>query len=154
MQAEQEETLSRTFASILEKQAFLFAEPVEKTELAVEGFGLMQARMAFSGHWRGTLTLAVPEALCPEIAANMLGNEPDDEKAISCSQDALKELLNVVCGSLLIALAGEKPVFDLFVPEVSSLSDEACRKLLDDPETLSFQVDEKPVLLRFWIGDK
>lgn len=56
--------------------------------------------MSFTGAMQGECLLMVPEALCPEIAANILGLDTDDELAAMRAQDALKELLNVTCARI------------------------------------------------------
>ena len=75
--------------------------------------------MTYSGGMTGSISLIVPDDVCPEIAANVLGKDPDDAIVAAQSADALKEVLNVLCGNILTAVAGESPVFDLSVPEGS-----------------------------------
>lgn len=149
MDSERGEKIARAFSDVFEKLAFMFAEPAEKAELPDDPGDAVLARMRFSGHWRGTLELAVPADMCPEIAANVLGLEPDDETAETRGPDALKEVLNVTCGSILTTLAGDQPVFDLSVPEVLTLEPEGWKELLDSEESLAFTVDEHAVVLRF-----
>jgi CheY-specific phosphatase CheX len=84
----------------------------------------------------------------------MLGEEPDDPNAIAKGADALKELLNVLCGNLLTAFAGEEPVFDLAVPETMPFSPEDWEGLKRLPVTVSYTVDEYPVLLHINFGNE
>ena len=92
--------------------------------------------------------MTVPVEMCPEIAANVLGVDLDDPDVVVKPLDALKELLNVTCGHVLTALAGDEPVFDLTVPEVTEIDAVAWKKLADAPYTVAFLVDESPVLLQ------
>ncbi|HOX05302.1 MAG TPA: chemotaxis protein CheX [Planctomycetota bacterium] len=152
MDEERAERLGRVFAEVLEKQSFMFAEPAEKAAMPAAVREYVLASMTFSGHWRGSLELAVPIPMCSELAANVLGLEDDDEMATARGPDALKELLNVTCGSILTTLAGDQPVFDLSVPEVVGMFPERWKDLLQSSDTLAFTVEDVPILLRLWLG--
>jgi len=140
-------TLIAVFTDVLEQLAFMFAEPPENETPHLAAGGIVQATMGFKGPFDGTLDLVVPRAMCEELAANVLGLEPDDEMVTHAPFDALKELLNVTCGNLLTALAGEEPIFDLTIPEVALLGDSAWPALRERPETVYYLVDRYPVLL-------
>ena len=75
------------------------------------------ARMGFRGPSTGTLTLRVASTLLPMLAENMLGESEGDD-ALEKGQDALRELLNMICGNVLTAWQGEELVFDLSPPEI------------------------------------
>jgi hypothetical protein len=49
----------------------------------------------------GALELVSPDAFGATLAANLLGVEPTDPDARQKNEDALRELLNVTCGTLL-----------------------------------------------------
>jgi chemotaxis protein CheY-P-specific phosphatase CheC len=53
----------------------------------------------------GRIELLAPLSLGRQLAANMLGSDPADERVGEAAEDALRELLNVTCGSLLRRLA-------------------------------------------------
>ena len=153
MESRAKELLSGVFCDVLEKQAFMFADPVDKEDLPSIEADCIRARIGFTGEMDGELVLLVPGEMCAEIAANILGTDADDELSIQRGQDALKELLNVTCGQFLTTFAGEKPVFDLSVPEITTLDAEGWQASLDDSDTLAFLVDESPALLRISIGE-
>jgi len=152
MQVPDREVLSAAFCGVAEKLAFMFGEPVEKEDLGAAPPEVVLASMTFSGHTDGGLVIAVPADMCAEIAANILGMEPDDEAVCARSIDALKEVLNVTCGHVLTALAGEQPLFDLSVPVVERTDAAGWRALLDRPTTAAFIVDDNPVLLELRLG--
>lgn len=141
------EILAQVFSGVVENLAFMFAEEIEPDEYLPEPDDAVMARMGFQGApCKGALALAVPEEMCPEIAANVLGVDMSDETLPIKPHDALKELLNVVCGQLLVALAGEEPVFDLTVPDVRPVNPgewEAMRQA-----GAAFNVDDHPVILQ------
>jgi hypothetical protein len=144
------EIVKKVCCDVFEQLAFMFSEDPEEDEgVPTPAGGCVLTAMGFSGPAKGRIALAVPEDMCPEIAANVLGVDPDDELVSENAHDALKEMLNVMCGRLLTELAGEEPVFELTVPEVRAIPDETWQKLQATPGTLALLVDDSPVLLRF-----
>lgn len=139
-----ESAVRQVFGEVLERFAFMFVEPPDEA-VAAPAEPMLAARMGFDGPLRGTVALAVPAPLARELAANVLGVEPDDGEAMP--GDALKELLNVVVGNLLTALAGEAPVFDLTIPELVRFDASHWDALAGKQGSLVLLVDEQPVLL-------
>ena len=148
MQTKEKDVLNDVFCSVLEKLAFMFGDPVEKEDLPEAGEKYLEARIDFAGVMSGDLTLAAPADICVEISANILGVDEDDVPAMGQSDDALRELLNITCGNLVTAMAGEEAVFDLSPPVVRPIDPDGWRMILDDEDTLAFDVDSNPVLLR------
>jgi chemotaxis protein CheY-P-specific phosphatase CheC len=144
---ETREKISESFCDVLEKMAFMFGELIGTDDLPPAGDKYYRTHMSFKGAMNGSLAMAVPEQMCAEVAANVLGVDLDSEMADEQSCDALKELLNVACGNILIAIAGEEPLFDLQPPEIELIGKDRWRTILDDEDTLAFNVDENPVLL-------
>ena len=91
----------------------------------------------------------MPAEMCPELAANVLGLDEDDEKVEEKARDALKELLNVSCGNILTELAGTEPVFDLSVPIVSDIGLDVWEDLKNNEDFVSLIVDDYPALLGY-----
>ncbi len=153
MEANHREMLTEVFCEVIENLAFMFGEAAEEGELEDSAGGYVLAAMSFSGPMSGRIELAVPREMRAEIAANVLGIDLDDELATSSADDALKELLNVTCGQVLTHLAGEEPVFDLGVPEVSDLAEDGWKAMSKAPGAAAVQLDEGPTLLRLVIGE-
>ncbi|MEN6624722.1 MAG: chemotaxis protein CheX [Candidatus Sumerlaeia bacterium] len=143
-----DEALSATFCRVIEQLAFMFAEPAEKEAIPTPDGECVSVAMRFEGALAGGLRLAVPAAMCGELAGNMLGMDPDDEQAIAKGLDALKELLNVICGNILTDIAGEEAVFSLSIPTSQALTAAEWAAFQAEPATLGFQVDEHPALLQ------
>jgi hypothetical protein len=117
-----EEDLSTTLCRIaqesLEGLAFLFSFAAEEREpLCFEG--ALAAKLTFSGAMQGTLFIVISAEVLSELAGNMLGSEGEEITEIQ-QHDALKELLNVICGNLLPAVAGTQAVCDIGMPVVLS----------------------------------
>ncbi len=154
MQSEREELLNEVFCDVFEKLAFMFGEATPKEDMPRDANEFIEVRMGFSGHSEGSIKLVVPTEMCEEIAANVLGMDPEDDLVRERALDALKEMLNVTCGHILTSTAGDGPVFDLTVPAVRELDGAAWAVFLDDPESLSFMVDDSPAALKFTMEEK
>jgi CheY-specific phosphatase CheX len=109
-----EKILAETAEEVLASLAFTFVMPGEQ-ETSDED--VLKAKVDFSGPFNGTLIAAVPVSLVPQLAQNMLGLE-GEECPETAQHDAIRELLNVICGNLLPRLAGREPVFNLTQPNL------------------------------------
>lgn len=153
--SERNSIVAKVFCDVLEKSVFMFGERVDANTLADQEGEFALASIRFTGQVAGTLEIAVPRAMCAEMAANMLGTEPGDEASTHQAEDTLKEILNVMCGNLLTVLAGDTAVFDLTIPQLASLSPEGWSRLARDSATLGFDVDGiSAVLLRLDMMEK
>jgi len=142
---QQVETLATVVSDVLEASAFSFADPCEKDELPEAHGEILQAEITFRDDVQeGTIRLAAPAELAATFSAEMLALDPD-EVTESLSADALKELLNVICGQLITAVWGEEPLFQLTVPRLSGLDEEAWRKFCERTEVLTLVVDDIPL---------
>jgi len=76
------------------------------------------AEVNFRGPVHGRLVLTVSDTMLSALGSNMLGD--DDMQAASDDQqrDALKEVLNVICGNLLPMLYNQYDVFDVQAPVI------------------------------------
>jgi CheY-specific phosphatase CheX len=83
----------------------------------------VEASVSFHGAARGRVVVAVADTLLPAIAANMLGADAAPEPQLQ--QDALGEVANVLCGTLLPAIAGPAAVFRLDAPRALDPADAA-----------------------------
>lgn len=142
------EQLDEAFTSVLEQLAFMFAEPTPKDEMPSTVDLPLEVDISFKGPTSGRLSLISSDDICHEMAVNILGIEDETGLAAEAAHDALKELLNVTCGQLLTKIAGERPIFDLSPPQVHEASDDLWTTALRDDQTISYVVDDNPVLLR------
>lgn len=147
MTDEQRQRIEEVFCEVLEKLAFVFGEPAGRDELPAPEGDLFEARMSYAGPTKGALRLAVSEGLFREIAANLLGIDEEADEARELAIDALKEVLNVVCGHVLTTVAGDDALFELRPPEAAAMDTGAWQQLARDEATLAFVVEDSPVLL-------
>ncbi|MEA3287217.1 MAG: chemotaxis protein CheX [Candidatus Marinimicrobia bacterium] len=147
MEVERIVLLENVFCDVFENLAFMFGELVDTSELTNSSTNHVRAKMDFSGARTGQVMLTVPNEMCPEIAANVLGIDPEDDQVQELAGDALKEMLNIICGQLLTELEGHDKVFNLSVPEIQNIDSSEWSSLLNKEGSLGFIVDEYPAIL-------
>jgi CheY-specific phosphatase CheX len=145
MQLPSPEVVQQEFTTILRQLVFLFAEPQSMPmEFEIDkSWKAMQ--MDFNGPFSGELMLHLPERLQREVAANFLGLDSDDDKIENSTEDAVGELLNVVCGHILSQWAGEDAAFDLGRPVISQaqpLAESSSNSL-----AMAFDIEGDPAML-------
>jgi chemotaxis protein CheY-P-specific phosphatase CheC len=119
MEQKIKKVLAGVTSDTLEKLAFLFVFPDEERD----GDGpepTIAGRVQFNGHFSGSMVLKMSSSVLPELSANMLGVDDDAEISPEEQQDAFKEMLNVLCGNFLPAIAGDEVVFNIEPPEIMS----------------------------------
>jgi CheY-specific phosphatase CheX len=98
----------------LERTAFVLADPAERPEALPEAE--IAAEIRFHGPESGRVGLHASRAFARNLAASLLGcdaAEIRDEQA----DEALRELANIVAGSVLSSLGGDDCRFSLGLPE-------------------------------------
>jgi len=146
MDNEKREVFTRVLEEVLEQLAFMFGKVVDKEEIFTENEKYLHVTMEFKGAQTGDVGIAISAWLGVVLASNILGIDEGEEVALDKSADALKELLNIVCGQLLTTVYGEEPVFDLTVPELVALDKVEWMNLVDSPETIVMMVEGVPMV--------
>jgi CheY-specific phosphatase CheX len=98
----------------LERTAFVLADPADRPESLPETE--ISAEIRFHGPETGRVGLHATRAFARNLAASLLGCDADeirDEQA----DEALRELANIVAGSVLSSLGGDDCRFSLGLPE-------------------------------------
>ena len=147
MQNNTHDIVSSTFLEIVEQLTFMFGEPENKAELPLSGYDYTLASMSFGGDLAGTIAVAVPTEITAEIAANILGLDVEDIDSEDMRNDAVAEMLNVVCGHVIMAMVGTDANFKLNSPHTESLAADARDALIDDDNFVGFILEDSPVLL-------
>jgi len=106
----------------LEALAFIFSFPEDQRD-TIDYDSALTTSVSFTGPFSGKLVMAISKQVVPGLAANMLG--VDEETSLPQQQDALKEVVNVICGNFLPTIAGEHEIFTIDVPGVISNADQA-----------------------------
>ncbi len=141
------ERVQSTFLEVVEKLTFMFGEAVSSADLPPTAGEYSEAWLTFDGAVKGRLAVIVPSEMTPEIAGNILGLDPADVQPGEMMADALRELLNVISGHVVMALATTQADFRLSAPEYRQLAEAQWVALCEDPDTAPFLLDESPVLL-------
>ena len=111
----------------LERTAFVLVDAVENEEghewSAEEAATYTFARICYHGPSSGQIVLAASHGFVIELASSLLGVDPDEIDVDVEGTDAMKELANILGGSVLVELDGEHVDYRLQVPESCGVSD-------------------------------
>ena len=153
MQSNVQDQLCSTFMDVVEKLTFMFGEVVPKEEVDSPETPFTLAAMSFTGAVVGTLEVAVPTEITAEIAANILGLEPEDIESEAMMNDALGEMLNVVCGHVIMTLAGTDANFVLNSPQTSPVEQNKYDEMMTSDDYASLMLDDSPIFLGLKLED-
>lgn len=113
--------LSQMTISVLERTAMVLAEPAEPGTDTAQPTHF--ARISYAGPSSGSVTLAATDGFLRELASSLLGVEPSEVAIDSHGNDALREMANIVGGSVLLALAGDQCEYSLGLPALIQATD-------------------------------
>ncbi|MEI8242060.1 MAG: chemotaxis protein CheX [bacterium] len=147
MSTENMETLRSVAIKVLERFAFLLADPLEHAVVASHADGFWLVQVIFRGPRQGALALIATPILARQLAANLYGYEQGDEVTPEQAEDALKELLNVICGDYLHRMDGSAAIYDLSAPECSAITGEAVQLWLKRHAHGFLSVEGHPMIL-------
>ena len=108
--------LTMLVSEVLGNLAFMVSddEPVQLPPGAV----WLQCEINYQGPVGGTMCCWCTRDFAIQLAANLLGIEPDEGDAHASAEDACREFLNVLCGQLITAWHGSEAVFNVSIPTV------------------------------------
>ena len=109
--------LATIAVDILGDMAFMVTDDVPSE--VPPGTVWMQAEVGYSGPRAGHIMCWCTREFGASLAANLLGIDVSDSEAEVGAEDALRELMNVLCGQLATAWYGTEAVFDLTIPTVA-----------------------------------
>jgi len=111
----------------LERTAFVLVDAVENEEehhwTEEEATGCLFSRIQYTGPASGQIILAGSHGFVIELASSLLGVEPEEVDIETEGKDALKELANILGGSVLVELDGQHIDYRLQVPEECKIAD-------------------------------
>ena len=120
--------LGRVVIEILEEAAFLFTEPMDEDATQAPSPELIVARIGYRGPSRGEMLFSTPTNVAVELAANLLGLEPDDPEVEGKGDEAVGEMLNIIGGALLKEWFGSSADFEMGIPKVERMTGEEFAK--------------------------
>jgi hypothetical protein len=148
MNADDHKLLLKVFSTIFEDFAFMFAEKGSDFETGISGEFLRACIKFTSSSKKGYLEVIAPVDFCDETAENILGTDIE-ELPEGAGENALKELVNICCGYFLAEKFGTEEIFDLSIPETSSVDEKDWGNIINKQGHTPFLVDESPILVRF-----
>lgn len=109
--------LTQVAEQTFEALAFMF--PLgEDAPADVDADARQTAVVTFAGPLKGAMAISLGCEMLEPLAANMLGLEPPETPSAEQQRDALRELLNVICGNLLPLIGSPTDVYDVHAPQV------------------------------------
>jgi hypothetical protein len=154
MKCNLEEILTQVVSETFESMVYMRALDTDACEEDTEASRTC-ASITFSGSSSGSLLFSVPRSILHVIACNILGQDANDPISMEDQQDALKEVLNVICGNLLPRLFNPHEVFDVHQPRIVSNAEIAAISEIygdDEPEAIaSVRLDYGRVAIAMWL---
>jgi CheY-specific phosphatase CheX len=153
MTTEQRELLLQTVADVLERFSFMFSDPEELGADQWKG-EYLHSTITFDGPSQGALTITAPEPLCRDIAGNTLGEMDTDDISAETCEDALKEMLNIICGEFVAELYGTKVLVNLTVPSMTRIDKGKWLELSAGEDNMKLMVEGNQLLVSLLIADE
>lgn len=85
------------------------------------GTAWLTGQIGYRGPFVGELTCFCTENFARQLVANLLGEEAPEDQPLQQAGDAVRELLNVICGQLVTSRFGEEEVFNLTIPQIAPI---------------------------------
>ena len=143
------EILIKVCCDVFESLSFMFGEAIDLDEVDSESESFINVSISYKGDRAGAIILIVSAETAKILAYNILGIDEDEEDLpFESSMDALKELLNTICGQFITSRYGDEPVFDLTVPETKIISLDEWQESVDSGNFLSLNVEDEPILIK------
>lgn len=130
---------------VLGDLAFMIAD--DEPQIPPAGTVWLQGEVSYQGVQRGAVTCWVTRSFAVQLAANLLGTDPNDSEALTDAEDAVREFLNVLCGNLVTAYHGTTDVYNLTIPSVAECLETPHPEALEGAETCSACVDGEPIFV-------
>ncbi|MDX2131705.1 MAG: chemotaxis protein CheX [Planctomycetota bacterium] len=108
--------LAQLTIATLERTAFMLADPAE-TDPAAFARTTRAAIIRYHGPQAGQVELRTTDGFLRGLAAGLLGVEPDDIDLDASGEDAIRELTNIVGGSVVATLGGANSTYSLGLPQ-------------------------------------
>ena len=136
--------LAAVVTEVLGDMAFMVSDDAPP-EMPV-GAVWMQAEVRYHGPPDGTLRCWCTRAFATQLAANLLGIEPEEGEAFGAADDALREFMNVLCGQLITNWHGTETVFNLSIPTVQECDETPRTADTAGDSSCALSLDGEPLL--------
>lgn len=119
---------------------------------AMQGDGL-NVRIAYSGRHAGELGLIIEHKLASRMAARIMGLDDSEEITDFMIDDALREVMNVICGHFITLMYGEKALIEVSTSQMFPVKNALCNLLRSSQDIHEFMIDDSPALVQILIKD-
>lgn len=140
-------TLVEVAIEVLERYAFMLSDPPgEGTGPVVLSEPSWIVTISFTGARAGSIGMVVSPGLARQASVNL------DERALAeggdeRAQDAVKELLNIVCGNYLHRVEINEPIFSFTAPVLQIATRETAARYVNGKPQAMLAVEGHPLLL-------
>ncbi|MCX6899575.1 MAG: chemotaxis protein CheX [Verrucomicrobia bacterium] len=147
MSADNINTLVEVTIEVLEGYAFMLGDPPKtggKPVVLADPSWIVT--ISFAGSRVGGIGMVVSPPIARQAAANLYAREPA-EISNDQAQDAVKELLNIVCGHYIHKDGANEAVIDFGVPALQSVAREDAARYVNGKPQAALVVEGHPLLL-------
>lgn len=136
--------LSDLLTTMLGDLAFMIAEQ-DSAPSPPPGTIWLAGEIRYSGPVTGQINCWCTRDFAVQLAANLLGTDPDDPEALTDADDAVREFLNVLCGNLVTSWHGDEAVFNLSIATVQECLDVPSPGEQDGEQFCTLSVSDTPL---------
>ncbi|HVN70479.1 MAG TPA: chemotaxis protein CheX [Desulfomonilia bacterium] len=140
------ENLKEALGHVLVSMVSMSPHPAQAQEMPEMKGDALNVRIEYSGKHAGELGLIMEQSLAAKIAARILGLGTPGEVLDDMIEDAVRELINVMCGHFVTLMYGYTPILKVSLPKVFRLGSAACNVLLTNPNVCTFMVEDSPLI--------
>ncbi len=130
---------------VLGELAFMITDASESETLSCEVWVTGEVR--YRGPQSGALHCWCSRPFGAQLAANLLGIEAGSPDAQLAAEDALRELLNVLCGQLVTRWFGSGAVFNLSIPKTRETNESPRAFGRPGDQSYAITIDGEPLLV-------
>jgi chemotaxis protein CheY-P-specific phosphatase CheC len=138
--------LTEALSHVLMSMVSLSPRVMEAADMPEVKGDALNVRIEYTGEHAGELGLIIEKPLATLMAARILGMEHTKDVYDDMIEDALRELLNVVCGHFVTLMYGYAPVLKISLPKVFTIGSAVCNVLRTNPNVCTFMVEDSPLL--------
>ena len=139
--------LAGVISDVLGNLAFLVSD--DQTPQLPPGASWIEGRIAYQGPYSGELRCWCTHNFATQLAANLLGLEPDSKPVADHVCDAVQEFMNIVCGQLITTCHGSSTVFDLSIPTATCCAGQPPLGFSDETVHCGFSVSGEPLFCAY-----
>ncbi|GAB4548868.1 MAG: hypothetical protein Tsb0013_09720 [Phycisphaerales bacterium] len=111
------DSLAQLATQALERTAFMLVDPADAAD---PGVLTRHAHIAYNGEGGcGDVFVSASEGFTLELASSLLGVEPEEINIEEQGVDAMRELANILAGSILTTIGGKEHAYRLGLPETT-----------------------------------